>query len=292
MKDAQSFRLAGTTQILKIPIQHVDGHSVVYWDRIEQAFPGVKQVKNGDVAIPHCIKYFPGVVLDVVLSGATEHLNAGTLVGTPSVVPTVALSTALTVGLSDAPVDIQTGLSSEGKSGKGLQVTSALAETPVNDVRAQASLTGSPVSPPTSHSEVKATSKTAPSFKQVVQLASKQAIQSSSQIPIQELSANMAHMIKLQEASDTKQEELKRLQNKALEQQEEMKRLQNQALEQYEEMSRLQKQALEGQEMIKRLQEQVLHHQEEAKQLQIQSQEELRQMRDEVMGQLAVLQSR
>ncbi|KAG0313590.1 hypothetical protein BGZ99_008727 [Dissophora globulifera] len=306
MKDAQSFRLAGTTQILKIPIQHVDGQSVVYWDRIEQAFPGVKQVKNGDVAIPHCIKYFPGVVLDVVLSGATENFNAESLVGTPSVVPTIALSTTLTVGLSDAPVDIQTGHPSEGKPVKGLRVTSALAETPVNDVRAQASLTGSPVPPPTSHSDVKATSKTAPSCKQVVQLVSKQANESGSQIPIQELSANMAHMIRLQEASDTKQEELKRLQNQALEQQEEMKRLQNQtleqqeemkqlqnqALEQHEKMRRLQKQALEGQEKISRLQEQVLHHQEEAKQLQIQSQEELRQMRDEVMGQLAVLQSR
>ncbi len=49
MEETQSFRLMGTTDIVKIPVQHVDGRAVVYWDSIEQIFPGVKGVKNGDV---------------------------------------------------------------------------------------------------------------------------------------------------------------------------------------------------------------------------------------------------
>ena len=77
----------------------------------------------------------------------------------------------------------------------------------------------------------------------------------------------MARVIKLQEALDTKQEEMKQLQNHSIEQQDEMKRLQMQVLTQQEEM--------------KELQIQALNHQEELKQLQIQA-----------IGQLAVLQTR
>lgn len=43
------FRLIETTEIVRIPIQHVDGQAVVYWESIEKVFPEVKCVKNGGV---------------------------------------------------------------------------------------------------------------------------------------------------------------------------------------------------------------------------------------------------
>ncbi|KAG0309819.1 hypothetical protein BGZ99_000769, partial [Dissophora globulifera] len=262
MENTQSFRLAGTTEIQNIPIQYVDGQSVVYWDSIEQAFPGARQVKNGNLAIPRCIKSFPGVVLDVVLSSAIAHIDVDSSAETPSVIPTVTLAPALTVGLTDTPTNLPTDLPSESEDKfiRALRVTPALAETPINDDRANTLSAGT-------------------------HLALEKANESDSQVQLQEISANMTQMIKLQNASDAKQEEIKQLQNQALEQQEEMMRLQNQALEHQEEMKRLQKQALEGQENMDVLQN-------EMKQLQIQNQEEIRHMHIEAMGQLAVLQSR
>jgi len=50
MEESQSFRLTGMTEIKKVPIHHVDGQNVIYWESIEQVFPGVKVIKNGDVA--------------------------------------------------------------------------------------------------------------------------------------------------------------------------------------------------------------------------------------------------
>ncbi|KAG0287203.1 hypothetical protein BGZ98_004768, partial [Dissophora globulifera] len=168
MEDTQPFRLIGTNEIQNIPIQHIDGRSVVDWQSIEQVFPVVIQVKNGDVAIPHHIESTPGVVLDVVLSGVTEHLNVESLVGAPNKVPTAALATALTVDLTDAPVgptDAPAGppaeLPSEDKCVEGPTVTSA-SETLINDIRVSTLLIGSSIKPPNSHSKVKATSKIAP----------------------------------------------------------------------------------------------------------------------------------
>ncbi|KAG0301258.1 hypothetical protein BGZ98_008507 [Dissophora globulifera] len=176
MEGTQSFRLTGTTEILKISTHYVHGQNVVYWDSIEQVFPGAKQVKNGNVAIPCCIKSFPDVVLDVVLDSAIEHPNVDSLVETPRVIPTVDLALAPTVELADTVADLPTDLpTSEDKLVETLRVISALAETPINDIRAHTSSTGSSMSPSTSISEVKATSKTTLSFKQVVQLASKKA---------------------------------------------------------------------------------------------------------------------
>ncbi|KAF9349172.1 hypothetical protein BGX34_001986 [Mortierella sp. NVP85] len=88
MGETQHFRLAGTTNVEEIDYDHVDGHNVIYWEDIEQIFPGVKHVKNGNVSvkllrdsnrnriIPHCIKYHPGIVLDVVLSPSSENTSA------------------------------------------------------------------------------------------------------------------------------------------------------------------------------------------------------------------------
>jgi hypothetical protein len=51
MDQTQSFRLVGTTPIVEIPTQHIDGQNVVYWENIERLFPGVRYVKNGEVAV-------------------------------------------------------------------------------------------------------------------------------------------------------------------------------------------------------------------------------------------------
>ncbi|KAG0243050.1 hypothetical protein BGX31_011212, partial [Mortierella sp. GBA43] len=80
METTQSFRLAGSTDIVKITCDQEDGQNVIYWDDITDIFPGAQYVKNGDVAVKKRrnsgpdrdqakrIKHHPGVVLDVVLS--------------------------------------------------------------------------------------------------------------------------------------------------------------------------------------------------------------------------------
>ncbi|KAG0298009.1 hypothetical protein BGZ98_000345, partial [Dissophora globulifera] len=291
MESTQSFRLAGATQIQKIPIQYVDGQSVVYWESIEKAFPGAKKVKNGNFEIPRYIKPLPGVVFDVVLSTTTENVDVDSSVETPSVIPTVAMATVRAVGLTDAPVgptdsptDPLIDIPSEDKLVESLIVTSA-SETPISNIRVCTSSTDYSILPPSAHPKIKATSKHALSFKQVALLALKNEKGLDSQVQMQELRGDIAQMITFQKASDAKQEEIKQLQKQALEHQEEMRLLQEQALAQQEEMKRVQRQALEKQEKMDRLQN-------EMNQLQIQNQEELRQMHIEAMGQLAVLQSR
>jgi hypothetical protein len=51
MEDTQLFRLVGKTVTKKIPCDHVDGQSVVYWEDIEQVFPGVQHVMNGEIIV-------------------------------------------------------------------------------------------------------------------------------------------------------------------------------------------------------------------------------------------------
>ncbi|KAF9386251.1 hypothetical protein CPC16_007613 [Podila verticillata] len=87
MDETQSFRLIGRTNIIKIPVKQVQGQTVIYWDDIELFFSGVKYVMNGDVGItlmrdskeirlvPHCIKHYPGDILDVILSTAAKHVS-------------------------------------------------------------------------------------------------------------------------------------------------------------------------------------------------------------------------
>ncbi|KAF9536937.1 hypothetical protein EC957_009341 [Mortierella hygrophila] len=51
MEDTQSFRSIETMNTVEITPKHVDGQNIVYWEDIEQVFPGVKYVKDGKVAI-------------------------------------------------------------------------------------------------------------------------------------------------------------------------------------------------------------------------------------------------
>ncbi|KAG0361768.1 hypothetical protein BGX24_005275, partial [Mortierella sp. AD032] len=275
MELTQSFRLTGTTEIVRIPIQHIEGQNVIYWESIEQAFHGVEYVKNGDVAIPCCIKYFPGVVLDVVISSATEHAHVDYSVGAPSMVPTIVLNSTLAIGRTNAVGDAPTEPSSEVKFVEDLRITSALAETPIGDTGTPNPSTDISILPPSLLFEVKMSSKPALSFMQVVKLASKKANESNDRVQQQEFSSSMAHMIKLQEASAAKQEQMIQL---ALDHHEEKKQQQKASDAKQEEMNRLQKQALDQQEKMKQL---ALAHQEEMKQLQKVSdakQEEMKQL--------------
>ena len=47
MEDTQSFRLIETMDTVEITLNHVEGQNIVYWEDIEQVFPGVKRVRNG-----------------------------------------------------------------------------------------------------------------------------------------------------------------------------------------------------------------------------------------------------
>ncbi|KAK3817453.1 MAG: hypothetical protein J3Q66DRAFT_440222 [Benniella sp.] len=80
MVTTQSFRLLGKPDTKDITCELVGEENVVFWEDIEQIFPGVKYIANGNTVIslmrdsnrkrisPACIKHYPGVVLDVVLS--------------------------------------------------------------------------------------------------------------------------------------------------------------------------------------------------------------------------------
>ncbi|CAO3568867.1 unnamed protein product [Mortierella alpina] len=118
MEETQAFRLIGTTEVVKIPIQHVNGQSVVDWDDIQHVFPGLQYVRNGDVSvnllkdsnrktiIPLCIKYFPDVELDVVLSTTVKRASTRYSVPTPVMV--------LSVLPADTSIDHFTGLYGPG----------------------------------------------------------------------------------------------------------------------------------------------------------------------------------
>ncbi|KAG0059287.1 hypothetical protein BGZ89_000526 [Linnemannia elongata] len=99
MEEYQTFRLIGKKEI-KLAVDRARGQAVIYWEDVKDFFPDVEYVMNGDVAIrfmrdsngiritPYCIKHFPGVVLDVVLSTAVEHVHVGSSMAAPSQVPT------------------------------------------------------------------------------------------------------------------------------------------------------------------------------------------------------------
>jgi hypothetical protein len=50
-EDTQTIRLAGNTTTKKIPCDHVNDISVIYWEDIEQVFPGVMHIMNGEVLV-------------------------------------------------------------------------------------------------------------------------------------------------------------------------------------------------------------------------------------------------
>ena len=50
--ETQSFRLIGKNDVEVIPCYQDDGQHFVYWEDVEQVFPGIRHIKNGNVTVP------------------------------------------------------------------------------------------------------------------------------------------------------------------------------------------------------------------------------------------------
>ncbi|KAF9928709.1 hypothetical protein BGZ67_006820, partial [Mortierella alpina] len=123
MEETQLFRLTGTAEIMEVPVDYLDGQNIIYWEDIEEFFPGVKHVMNGRVAIkklrdsnrkriePPCIRHHPGEILEVtVFSSDLVHVNS----------PANALCDAPADIRSDSRTDAQTVFYHLGAHGDGL----------------------------------------------------------------------------------------------------------------------------------------------------------------------------
>jgi len=51
MEETQLFRSARKVAVEKIPCDHVGGQTIIFWDDIEQVFPGVSHIRNGDTTV-------------------------------------------------------------------------------------------------------------------------------------------------------------------------------------------------------------------------------------------------
>ncbi|KAF9536772.1 hypothetical protein EC957_009735, partial [Mortierella hygrophila] len=270
---------------MEITLSHVDGQSIVYWEDIEQVFPGVKRVSNGSSVIKFLRGSDQQGNLDVVLSTSVQPVLANLAKFDP------------VGGETNAPV----GAPVNNKVTAAFRAIPPIPETPVSDI----GLLDTPSIP---SSTTDAASK-ATSFQQIVTRASRKAreseveqrfisllapklqgtVRTSSDI-YQAFSKAIKHgngelsqarlsgllkkelgehfqkqeamiMVKnseLQEAMFAKQEEVKQLQEQVLSNQEEMKQLQEQALSNQEEMKQLQEQALSNQEEMKQLHQRAL----------------------------------
>ncbi|KAF9989485.1 hypothetical protein BGZ75_006177, partial [Mortierella antarctica] len=123
MEETQLFRLTGTAEIVEVPVDRLDGQNIIYWEDIEEFFPGVKHVMNGRVAIkklrdsnrkriePPCIRHHPGEILEVTVSSSNlVHVNT----------PANALCDAPANIQSDSRTDAQTAFYHRGAHDDGL----------------------------------------------------------------------------------------------------------------------------------------------------------------------------
>ncbi|KAG0061825.1 hypothetical protein BGZ89_011139, partial [Linnemannia elongata] len=261
MEETQSFRIAGTTtDIETIDVDNVDGQNIIYWEDIEQVFPGVRHIRNGSTVVkllrdsnrtriaPHCIKHYPGVVLDIILSNTVENVQVNSPMTISSLAPADSRADTPADAQTDFAISIAPPINAPANSPANPPTDALILATTENKVAEVLQVTSTSVEAPTSNTLVSTMSttlhvppKTALSFRQIVKLASKKEHESG----LQELNVKMAHMIKLQEAFDAKQEEFNRLQNHSIDQQEEIKQLQEQVLNNQEEMKQLQQRALD-----------------------------------------------
>ncbi|KAG0349412.1 hypothetical protein BG004_006441 [Podila humilis] len=110
MAEYQTFRLAGALPDsglrIEVSMDEETGQKLVFWDDIEDQFPGIQSVKHGDIAVsfardakrkriePLCIVYRPGAVLDVILQGSPESSTSSLHSRTGSVYRSRSVSTA------------------------------------------------------------------------------------------------------------------------------------------------------------------------------------------------------
>ncbi|KAF9088089.1 hypothetical protein BGX27_002752, partial [Mortierella sp. AM989] len=136
MEEYQAFRVPGkAAEVENINVDNVDGQNIIYWEDIEQVFPGVQHVRNGKSVVkflrapnqqriePLRIKHYPGVVLDVVLYTAAEYAHTDA----PIVAPSPALANAPIGSRNDASIDSP----DEDKVVKTLQVTTPDTDIPI-----------------------------------------------------------------------------------------------------------------------------------------------------------------
>ncbi|KAF9576916.1 hypothetical protein EC968_000041 [Mortierella alpina] len=280
MSKSQSFRLTGTTEIVTIPIQQANGQDLVCWDAIEQVFPGVNSVKNGDVLVPHYIKHAPDEVLTVVLSDTIDHLRVES--SAPSMIPTLAHNSGQTVGATDARADRSTAHSQEDNLAEGLRVTAASEKISTYDTGTHNSSIDLSILSSGLSLGNDATSKTAWSSIEALKRASKKAKKTDSQAPPQEDDSAMAHVIKLLEAAYVRQEEMKQLAEKYLQE------MTKQAEKHRQEVKQFQEAADAKQETMNHLRNQAHEKQLKMEQMARNHHEEIKQLRIQALGQLAV----
>ncbi|KAG0222218.1 hypothetical protein B0O80DRAFT_429029 [Mortierella sp. GBAus27b] len=95
MEATQDFRLYGTMRTKAIPCGLHGDLRVIYWEDIEQVFPGVQYIKSNGVTVsmvrdlqgvrivPHYVKHHPGTVLVVYLSSTPASSSTSLLVPVP-----------------------------------------------------------------------------------------------------------------------------------------------------------------------------------------------------------------
>ncbi|KAF9944889.1 hypothetical protein BGZ72_001859, partial [Mortierella alpina] len=303
MEETQPFRLIGSEDILEILVNSVGGQNFVYWEDIEQVFPGVKHVQKGKVAIimlrdsdgnrivPHHIKYYPGVVLDVVLS-AVEHAHVGSpranspASGQFSAIPDNTTTTPH-VHAPANPATANTYVSSSIKVPLHPAVDESLSTTESNVVsvlQVISEATASNTLATTVPASLLATSKTCLSFRQVAKLAMKQVMESDIQqrlisslapeVQTQVLASSGIYCSFIQAIKDGQVEQADRLSKDFNECYQDLK-------SEMEKNTKLTAHTAEQADRLIELQAELHVMQEKMEQLQIQA-----------LGQLAVLQSR
>ncbi|KAF9576927.1 hypothetical protein EC968_000052 [Mortierella alpina] len=309
MSKTQSFCLTGATEVVTIPIQHANGQDLVCWDAIVQVFPGVKSVKNGDVSVPHYIKHVPDEILTVVLSNTTDYLRAES--SGPSTTATSAFNSGQTVGATDARAERASDPSGVESLVEGLRVTSVSEDRPSNDTDTHSTPIDSSILPPASPFGSETTLKTALSFIKALKRASERAKEVNGKAPPQEENGAMASVIKLLEAADIRQEEMKQLverQHQEMTKQaekhhqemtglaerhhQEVQQFQEAANAKSEEIKQLQSAAVARQEKMILLQNQAYKKQLEMEQLALTHHEEITHMQSRTLEQVRVLQTR
>ncbi|KAF9902118.1 hypothetical protein EC991_005258 [Linnemannia zychae] len=108
MEETRSYRLTETLTTAQITLNHIEGQNIVSWEDIEQVFPGVKRVSNGNSVIKfdrsssqESINCCPHSALDVVLSTTSPQVDG------PN--SSKLDSTSCSSDLKDAPTDPQVG---------------------------------------------------------------------------------------------------------------------------------------------------------------------------------------
>ncbi|KAF9353773.1 hypothetical protein BGX34_011389 [Mortierella sp. NVP85] len=218
MEVTQSFRLAGETDIIEIPCEQVDGQHVVQWEDIELAFPRARYVKRGNILVTlmknlsqtRSIKHYPDVVLDVVLSTSdkVELTN----------VCRISNSTGAVLQQQDLPFDDK----NDTQSTLALNEVVELAQTNVIETDAEQLLVASP---PSYFQSMILTSNTPDALVQAIKDGHLNRLGEQLIVCLQDFKEVIAknnelasknnelttQVIKLQEAFDAKQDELKQL---------------------------------------------------------------------------------